>query len=72
MPTCDNKQFWNVMGGYFSGGKKEEKPGKDHRDGQSFGEKKKWRYRVVYTDREVKMCELPRNLRAMFVLKRSG
>ena len=63
------------MGGYFS--KKESKSneeptGKEGTDSSSEEVKKKSRYKVVYANREVKVSELPRDLRSLFVLKRKG
>ena len=60
-----------VMGSYFSSGaKKGEKSGKN--GGKSTVEKRRWRYRVVYTDREVKISELPHNMRGLVVMTRTG
>lgn len=62
------------MGGYFS--KKESKTGEEHtgKEGtdSSSEDLKKSRYRVVYADREVKVSELPQDLRSLFILKRKG
>ena len=61
------------MGGYWSKKDKQEKE-----EGRGGGEvadgelAKKSKYTVVYTDREIKPCELPRDLGSIFVLKRRG
>lgn len=61
------------MGGYFSSGaKKEETSEKGQQHAGAPLEKKKWKYKVVYADREVKIRELPRNMRGMLVFTRSG
>ena len=62
------------MGGYLPGLKKDKSNmgvGEGGRIPRS-SEKRKNRYKVVYTDRNIKISELPRDIRALFVLRRSG
>lgn len=60
------------MGGYFSSSKKKPEDDIDYRRGGTPDEKKKSWFKVVYTDREVGINELPRDLGALFVLRRTG
>lgn len=63
------------MGGYFSTSKKESSDGAVLTKGAAKADiqnKRMCKYRVVYLDRNVKISEHPKDLRALFVLKRTG
>lgn len=62
------------MGGYLSSKKKPEDAIDYSRGarGRPSDEKKRSRFKVVYTDRDVGINELPRDLGALFVLRRTG
>lgn len=59
------------MGGYWSKKDKEGGTSKEATDG-SDEDSKKSKYKVVYTNREIKISELPRDLLSLFVLRRIG
>jgi hypothetical protein len=62
------------MGGYFSSTKKAAavSVGLAKPDGVTQQDKRMCKYRIVYTDRNVKISEHPKDLRAFFVLRRTG
>lgn len=62
------------MGGYFSS-KKEKKEEVEATDGAAGGtpeEKRRGRYKLTYLERDVQLNEHPADMRALFVLKRTG
>ncbi len=70
--------FWCIdhyplaMGGYLSS-KKDDKDKPELVSKGAPGEKQqKRKYRVVYTDREMKVSEFPRDMTSLFVLRRTG
>lgn len=60
------------MGGYFSSSKKASgsTPKATVEDGSA--DKRGSKYRVVYLERDVRISEHPRDLGALFVLRRTG
>ena len=62
------------MGNYIpglKGDKPDGDPSKRRKMPQHTEGRKKSKYKVVYTSRDVKVCELPKDMRALIVMRRS-